>query len=136
MEKIKKLQEILSKIDEVETVLKELKKIKTEAESEIVRESIETGIECRGIKTGYKNIFTICGGEKQSPQRQELFEIINDLGMGEKIVEYRNMRKDDLEKTLEQLPPETLQKIIEKKLVSVFQLPFVKFTGRKSKQES
>jgi len=127
MEKLNEYFELLEKIKEVESILKDLKKLQRESEDSLVADAIDSGVEKMSledsnVKFSYENIISIAGGNKDTEQRRELLDILAGFG-------YSDGRK--LNSILKEIDSEISKNLIEKKLINVYNKPVVKITKKR-----
>jgi hypothetical protein len=138
MEKLQEYFQLQNKIAQVEQVLKDLKKMKMDMESEIVSGAIDSGLqkieyEDKNIKCEYENEISIKGGKKDTEQRQEVLKILANCGYSDKITTetYRTIQGKTLKKILKELPEDVSQALIEKDLILIWNKPVIKITKKK-----
>lgn len=83
------------------------------------------------VKPNLKSRVVIRGGAKDSPERQRVLETLEALGHGDKIVTYRDIRKDALAKVWESVPAEAIQSMLDEGLIRIEQQPEIKVGRRK-----
>ena len=116
MEKLNDYFKLLDKINEVESILKDLKKLRTESEESLVSDAVDQGIEkmsldnCN-VKFSYENIISIAGGNKDTEQRRELLTILSELGFSEFIQTIPTIDGRKLNIILKDIDPEIMQNL-------------------------
>lgn len=78
------------------------------------------------VRPALKSRIVIRGGAKESPERQAVLQTLEALGHGDKIVTYRDIRADVLDKVWDSVPAETIQSMIEEGLIRVEHDPEIK----------
>jgi len=136
MEKLNEYFELLEKIKEVESILKDLKKLQRESEDSLVADAIDSGVEKMSledsnVKFSYENIISIAGGNKDTEQRRELLDILAGFGYSEYIKTIPTIDGRKLNSILKEIDSEISKNLIEKKLINVYNKPVVKITKKR-----